>query len=300
MALVDDYSAEDSYSDKTNWTGLHNADELSSTGYSFNNPMLADSLNAMGNSATYEDYKKKIQIATDAKDADTLFDILKVCIDKIKARSPGNITVTDKDNINGVDVKVTGSEKNSAEGKAIRLILTGGGNWFTGLILPTKLRQAGIGTRKDMKKAGLKQDLTDISERIMYGAQRIQIAGSLVDVANGVGDNMTRAMLLSDLGFTDKSSQLRQMYTPIIQRYKEQPNFINYVRTAAAEQYINIAKKLPVSAVNDKVQDNIAEARASLNSLESKIYRYQIAANGSNGNKAVGKEYRQQQKQGAY
>ena len=300
MALVNDYSEDDNYSDKTDWTQLHDADSLKSSDYDFNNPVLADSLNAMGNAATYEDYKKKIKIATDAKDADTLFDILKVCIDKISARSPGSITVSNKDNINGIDVKVTGAEKNSAEGKAIRLILTGGGNWFTGLMLPTKLRQAGVGARKDMKKAGLKQYLTDISERIMYGAQRIQVTGNVTDVASGVGDNMARAMILGDMGFTDKANQLRQMYMPVIQRYKSQPNFVEYCRTAAAEQYIAIAKKLPISAVNNKVQDNLAEARATLNTIESKIHKYQMASDGKNGNRAVGKEYRQQMKQGAY
>lgn len=304
MALTRDYSnvLDNDLSDKTNWTQTR-ASEMASKDYNFSNGTLKGALDAMGNTASYDKYKKLIDAATKAKDADALYDIMKQCIDKIEARSPGSVDIQEKDDINGVKVKVNGSESKSAEGKAIRLILTGGGNWFTGLFLPTKIRQAGGGARKALMKSELKEDLTNIADKIMYGARRLERDGSTGDIIDGVGDNIARSMLLEDIGFSEKGKALQEAYQPTLDRYRSMPRFIDHVQLATAQRFIELTKGLPDSAINEQVQKDLAECRGIANASGAWATRAVRAASSADGSFKQGKElYKsiQQANKGSY
>lgn len=233
-------------------------------GTSDNKAFLA-ALKVMGRDISYDEYKKMVDAAVKSKDVSTLNKILNVCRKKIELRSPGSTKATKADNVNGVDIEVSGPEKDSAEGKAIRLILTGGSNWFTSTFTPSKIRLAKNGASSSLAKSSIYKDgMSNIAEKILYGAKQAERDGSVNSIADSVADNMARSMLLEDLGKTDYSKGLEQVYRGMLNRYRSQPGFTQNVRMYAAQKYIDLTKDLPDSMITEPVQKGLAEARQIL------------------------------------
>ena len=265
--------------DEANWTELHTAEDMASPNYTFSNEAFKGAMDAMGPEVTYKQYKRMIEECEKAKDTDGLYDILKTCIDKIQQRSPGKVLISDQglsfndESItNGaIKVKVFSPEDKSPEGKAIRLIVSGGGNWLTAALFRSKIAKTGSAARKDVKDSELGSYLKNIASELLYGAKRVEQAGSTYDIAAAVGDNMARVILLEDIGFKKEASALQQSYQATLDRYRSANKFIKATKYYCADAVIQMAAQLPTSAVTHELQQDLADARQISNDPDKQL-----------------------------
>lgn len=265
--------------DEANWTELHDVDDMISPDYKFSNEAFKGAMDAMGPDVTYKQYKRMVEECVKAKDADGLYDILKVCIDKIHQRSPGKVLLNDEglswndESItNGaLRVKVFSPEDKSPEGKAIRLIISGGGNWFTAAFSRSKIAKTGSAARKAVKDSELGSYLKNIASELLYGAKRVEQAGSTFDIAAAIGDNMARVIILEDIGFKKEANALQQSYQATLDRYRSVNKFIKASKYYCADAVIQMAKQLPTSAVTPELQQDLADARQISNEPDKQL-----------------------------
>lgn len=269
---------------RDSWTQLRTADEMNSAKYSFSDPAFSAAMSAMSKGSVYQNYKDTINAATKANDTQRLFDMLVGLKDKINQRTPNGCVFQESSDVNGVKAVISNNEKGSPEAKAINLILKGGGNALTAMLMPSKIRTSGVSARDKtynvLKESGMTGE--DFAGKVMYGASAIEQAGDIIETAKSLGAELATVAIMDDMGQSDKADQLLQSYTPTIQKYKDNAEFVKFMVHSLVKTFSEKQKSLPVASLTAELREDIAAANDYMSSAQAQTVEQLMLARSSN------------------
>ena len=252
--------------EKSDWTKLRTAEEMNSPDYKYSD-MTMQALGSTDTAMRYKDYKNTIAVLTEQKDTQKLFDMLVNLKNKINSRTPGGCEFEPDSGVNGVKAVIAPAERSTPEGRAINLILKGGGNALTAMFGFSKIRTAGNGARdttyKNMKSAGMTGK--QFAENVIYGGASAAQAGSSMDVAKNIGDGLAAVVIMNDTGQPEKAEQMLKSYGSTIQKYKTDKEFCQFAVYYMMESFIERQKGLPMSLMTADLQEDLQAAHKYMN-----------------------------------